>query len=59
MQSRASRDDRPRRDERFREGPREDRFRDERPRGDRGERRSLGDDEASTAATIAVPQDQE
>jgi hypothetical protein len=59
MQSRASRDDRPRRDERFREGPREDRFRDDRPRGDRGERRPPAEEEASAAAAITVPQNQE
>jgi small subunit ribosomal protein S6 len=59
MQSRASRDDRPRRDERFREGPREDRFRDDRPRGDRGERRQPAEEEASAAAVITVPQNQE
>lgn len=45
MQSRTSRDDRPRREDRFRDGPREDRFRSD--RGDRGERRSYGDDEDS------------
>ena len=52
MQSRASRDDRPRR---------EDRFREDRPRGDRGERRPIPEDEqsAGTAPAIPVPQDQE
>ena len=52
MQSRTSRDDRPRRDERFR---------DDRPRGDRGERRPLPADDgaAATAPVIAVPQDEE
>ena len=61
MQSRASRDDRPRRDERFRDGPREDRIRDDRPRGDRGERRPLAEDEGSVATVpaIAVPRDRE
>ena len=61
MQSRTSRDDRPRRDERFRDGSREDRFRDDRPRGDRGERRPFAaDEEAGGAApAIAVPQDEE
>ena len=46
MQSKAARDDRPRREDRFRE----DRFRGERgdrgDRGDRGERRSFGDDDS-------------
>jgi small subunit ribosomal protein S6 len=61
MQSRASRDDRPRREDRFREGPREDRFREDRPRGDRSERRPTVEDEgpAGTAPTIPAPQDQE
>jgi small subunit ribosomal protein S6 len=49
MQSRASRDDRPRR---------EDRFREDRPRGERGERRSFADDEEQ-AVPAAIPQDQE
>jgi small subunit ribosomal protein S6 len=57
MQSRASRDDRPRREDRFRDGPREDRFRDDRPRGERGERRSLVNDEAPVIPD--VPQEQE
>ena len=48
MQSRASRDDRPRR---------EDRFREDRPRGDRGERRPLAEDAAPELPP--VPQDQE
>ena len=61
MQSRTSRDDRPRRDERFREGSREDRFREDRPRGDRSERRPLAEDEGSAGAVpaITVLQDQE
>jgi hypothetical protein len=52
MQSRAARDDRPRR---------EDRFRDDRPRGDRGERRPLAEDEGSAGAVpaMSVPLDQE
>jgi small subunit ribosomal protein S6 len=50
MQSRASRDDRPRREDRFGDRPprgdREDRFGDRPPRGDRGERRPFGEGEA-------------
>ena len=61
MQSRTSRDERPRRDERFREGPREDRFRDERPRGDRGERRSFPaeEDAGGPAPEFTLPLEQE
>jgi small subunit ribosomal protein S6 len=60
MQSRTSRDERPRRDERFRDGSREDRFRDDRPRGDRERRPFAADEEAGGAApVIAVPQDEE
>lgn len=55
MQSRGSREDRPRREDRFRDGPREDRFREDRPRG---ERRPFGDGEAP-ANTAALPQHQE
>jgi small subunit ribosomal protein S6 len=58
MQSRASRDDRPRREDRFREGSREDRFREDRPRGERGERRSFVNDEA-TAVPADIAQEQE
>jgi small subunit ribosomal protein S6 len=58
MQSRASRDDRPRREDRFREGSREDRFREDRPRGERGERRSFANDE-TPAVPADVPLEQE
>ena len=58
MQSRASRDDRPRREDRFRDGSREDRFREDRPRGERPERRSFADNEAP-GAPAAIPQNQE
>ena len=57
MQSRASRDDRPRREDRFGDRPprdREDRFGDRGPRGDRGDRRPLAESDAAPAAAAAA-----
>jgi small subunit ribosomal protein S6 len=63
MQSRASRDDRPRREDRFGDRPprgdREDRFGDRPPRGDRGERRPFGEDEAIIPLSPAAAVEQE
>lgn len=64
MQSRASRDDRPRREDRFGDRPpredrhREDRFGD-RPRGERGERRSVVEGESAPAPRPAATLGQE
>ena len=62
MQSRSSRDDRPRREDRFGDRPprgdREDRFGDRPPRGDRGERRPFGEGEGiGSLAPVAVEQE--
>ena len=58
MQSRASRDDRPRREDRFGDRPprgdREDRFGDRPPRGDRGERRPFGEVENFAPSPAAI-----